>query len=147
MCFCYCRPQLQLERQNKVVSEIHSMACSSSKSCCLTYCVDRDISLSHRCFSVSTHTLCLTGASKEDKLQERLHAVAREITAVKAGLSSLDEAAGDEEAAEPAVDQQQPQDAEPQQAADFALQRAGLTQRLKDLEAIQARLQVCMCSL
>ena len=81
-----------------------------------------------------------------------LRAVAREISAVEAALDSLD--AATEQQSEEGEDgdgvSTNENGAEPQgsqeDAPDLKLQRAGLSQRLADLQATQDRLQVCTSS-
>jgi hypothetical protein len=87
------------------------------------------------------------GTSRQERLQEGLHAILREISAVQAALNSLEateseHGVGDGNEADclPADHQQAlSPDHEPE---DVRLQRAGLTQRLTDLEAKHVKLQV-----
>ncbi|BDA48603.1 probable DNA excision repair protein ERCC-6 [Coccomyxa sp. Obi] len=88
--------------------------------------------------------------TKQEKLQGSLRAVAREITAVEAALDSLDAAAeeqlGDnvdaEEAnASTATGRSTECQEDVENAPDMKLQRAGLAQRLVDLQTTQHRLQ------
>ena len=93
-----------------------------------------------------------TDLSKEARLEGRLHAVGKEITAVEAGLQGLDDAeAAAAEAAE-AAELEPAEGASPREGAsgtaartaDWDLQRAGLRQRLSDLQATQRHAQAAL---
>ncbi|CAL5223760.1 g6324 [Coccomyxa viridis] len=86
----------------------------------------------------ATGTIDDKGKSTQERLGDRLNAIEREVTAVNAALEGFDldaEAEDSEDGQEEVADEQR------ELPADVRLQRAGLEQRLADLQAKQRQLQ------